>query len=113
MRKFIMMLAVSLAALTAMDQSAQAWYHHGGGSHVFVGIGGGYYPEYYAPYPAYYSYPAYPVYAQPPVVQQVSAPAPAQPYCREYHGNAVIGGVTRPTYGTACLQPDGSWQLVN
>ena len=34
-------------------------------------------------------------------------------YCREYTATAVIGGKTQNTYGTACRQPDGAWQLVN
>jgi len=106
-------LAVSLVALCAIASQSYAW--RGG---VAIGFGGGYYPAYYpgyyyAPYPAYYTYPA-PVYAASPMVQQVSAQAPAPgPYCREYNGTAVIEGVTRPTYGTACQQPDGSWKIVN
>jgi surface antigen len=34
-------------------------------------------------------------------------------YCREYQTTSVIGGRAQQTYGTACRQPDGSWQLVN
>lgn len=34
-------------------------------------------------------------------------------YCREYHATATIGGRPQQTYGTACRQPDGSWQIVN
>ena len=34
-------------------------------------------------------------------------------YCREYTATAVIGGKTQNTYGTACRQPDGAWQLVS
>ncbi len=34
-------------------------------------------------------------------------------YCREYQTTAVIGGQPQQVYGTACRQPDGSWQLVN
>jgi len=33
-------------------------------------------------------------------------------YCREYNTTATIGGQTQQVYGTACRQPDGSWQLV-
>ena len=33
-------------------------------------------------------------------------------YCREYNTTAVIGGRTERVYGTACRQPDGSWELV-
>lgn len=31
--------------------------------------------------------------------------------CREYTLDAVIGGRTEQVYGTACRQPDGSWQV--
>lgn len=34
-------------------------------------------------------------------------------YCREYTTTAVIGGRAEQVYGTACRQPDGSWQLVS
>ncbi|MCE2927285.1 MAG: hypothetical protein LW823_06575 [Rickettsiales bacterium] len=34
-------------------------------------------------------------------------------YCREYQARATVGGRTQDTYGTACLEPDGSWEIVN
>lgn len=34
-------------------------------------------------------------------------------YCREYTSQASIGGRQQQTYGTACRQPDGSWQIVD
>lgn len=34
-------------------------------------------------------------------------------YCREYTMDAVIGGQVEKVFGTACLQPDGSWRIVN
>ena len=33
-------------------------------------------------------------------------------YCREFTTQASIGGQMEQTYGTACRQPDGSWQMV-
>jgi surface antigen len=33
--------------------------------------------------------------------------------CREYTIDAVIGGRNETVYGTACRQPDGSWQVRN
>ncbi len=63
----------------------------------------------------YESYP--PVSAPPP---QVSYPAPQPVYgdsgagtClqeREYQTRVMIGGQQVDAYGTACLQPDGSWR---
>lgn len=34
-------------------------------------------------------------------------------YCREYQQTVTIGMRTERAYGTACRQPDGSWQIVN
>lgn len=33
-------------------------------------------------------------------------------YCREFQQTVVIGGKTERAYGTACRQPDGSWQII-
>jgi surface antigen len=32
-------------------------------------------------------------------------------YCREYRQDVMIGGEKQQAYGTACRQPDGSWQI--
>jgi surface antigen len=34
-------------------------------------------------------------------------------YCREYTTTVTIGGKKESAFGTACRQPDGSWQVVN
>jgi len=34
-------------------------------------------------------------------------------YCREYRTSATIAGAVQQAYGTACRQPDGSWQIVS
>ncbi len=34
-------------------------------------------------------------------------------YCREYSSTASVGGQRQQVYGTACRQPDGSWQIVS
>lgn len=83
----------------------------------------------YRPYPVYPAYPAYPPYAVPapvyvpaPVVAQApavqAAPMrdfqdPSGRYCREYQRIAVINGQQQQIYGTACMMPDGSWQIVS
>lgn len=36
--------------------------------------------------------------------------APGQ-YCREYQQTVTVGGQKQQSYGTACRQPDGSWQV--
>ncbi len=33
--------------------------------------------------------------------------------CREFQQEVIIGGRREQAYGTACMQPDGSWQVVN
>ena len=32
-------------------------------------------------------------------------------YCREYQQTIVVGGKSEQAYGTACRQPDGSWEI--
>jgi surface antigen len=34
-------------------------------------------------------------------------------YCREYQQTVVVGGQQESAYGTACQQPDGSWEIVS
>lgn len=34
-------------------------------------------------------------------------------YCREYQQTVSVGGRQQSAYGTACQQPDGSWEIVN
>jgi surface antigen len=34
-------------------------------------------------------------------------------YCREYQQTIIVGGQKQSGYGTACRQPDGSWEVVN
>lgn len=34
-------------------------------------------------------------------------------YCREYQQTVTVGGKQSQGYGTACRQPDGSWEIVN
>ncbi len=34
-------------------------------------------------------------------------------YCREYQHSVVINDKVQQAYGTACRQPDGSWQVID
>jgi hypothetical protein len=34
-------------------------------------------------------------------------------YCREFQQMVTIGGRSEQAYGTACMQPDGAWQIVD
>lgn len=97
---------------------------------IVVWSGPAYRPSYYRPVyypPAVYAPPV--VYAPPPPVAyppQATYAAPtvnAVPtrdfrdndgrYCREYQRTATIDGREQQIYGTACLMPDGSWQIVS
>lgn len=71
---------------------------------------------YYAPQPPTYA-PAYggaTAYSPPPA-PPIAAPGPAYSanYCRDFTQKIIIDGLERNAYGKACLQPDGSWRIVN
>ncbi len=57
------------------------------------------------------------VYRQTTVVQHIQptryVEAEDTPYCREYTNRVTVGGRVQESYGTACLQPDGSWQIAD
>lgn len=143
MKGFVIAAALALAAAILAPNDARAGvsfqFGYGGGyyGHGHHGYG---YPNYgyrrygYRPYRyrrygyqsflyRNYGYPTYeyaePVYAPPSAaaapVQQAPAPAPREPqaYCREYTKEIIIDGETQTAYGTACMQADGSWRLVN
>jgi hypothetical protein len=73
-------------------------------------------PYYYAPPPPVYYYPPPPVVYAPPPAPVYAPPAPVsaapQQHCREYQSESSVGGVPSTIYGTACLQPDGTWRIV-
>ncbi len=107
--------------------------HHRGGysnrhssrSVLSLNFGSGYYsrpyygrpyygPTYYAPsyYPATYYPPAPVVYNAAPVTYTSElAPTDDGRYCREYTAQVMVGGRMQESYGQACLQPDGAWEL--
>ncbi|MDR3424825.1 MAG: glycine zipper 2TM domain-containing protein [Alphaproteobacteria bacterium] len=59
------------------------------------------------------AYNAYaPNYVAPPAPPPIYADPQAGTYCREYSQEIDVGGQTQEAYGTACLQPDGSWRIV-
>ena len=89
-------------------------FHHGGFHHEFfhhhaVIAGGVAWPfayPYYNPY--YYDYPGTWTY----VVPSPLYAAPLAGDCRTFQGDALIAGTSQPFYGSACLQPDGQWHIV-
>jgi len=80
-------------------------------------------PAYHQQPPVVYQAPAYqtqaayqPVQANPYAGYQgavYSSGGGSQAYCRQYRANIRIDGQRQPTSGTACLQPDGTWKVVN
>lgn len=54
--------------------------------------------------------PARPVYIEEGFVGP-SPPPPSGRYCREFTQTIRIDGEVHESYGTACLRPDGSWQI--
>ncbi len=47
------------------------------------------------------------------VVLAGTAEAQDAPYCREYQQKVTVGGKVKESWGTACMQPDGSWQKMD
>lgn len=114
-------------ALVAVGDPAYAGgghRHHDGG---FVSFGFsvpayGYYDPY--PYEPAYAYPPaygpYDYYGDEPMYYDDDSYRYSSPYrsdggsyCREFQTTVVIDGRPERAFGTACLQPDGSWAVVN
>lgn len=103
-------IIISVLAITSIASTVPAQARGFVALGVGVPVGG---PAYYYPPPPVYYYPPPPAYYPAPVAAApASAVAPQQQPCREYQSTAVIDGRAQPTYGTACLQPDGSWRIV-
>lgn len=109
----VAMLGAACLALVAAPAEARV--------SVGVGIGvplvGPAYPAPVYPYPpppAYY-YPPPPAYYYPPPAVAAPAPAPSATTgnCREYSSTEIIAGQRQQVYGTACLQPDGTWRIMD
>jgi hypothetical protein len=85
------------------------------------------YVQHHRPRPIVHVYPVRPIVYEPgyivptmpvsaPIVVNPSSPTYYNSYgqmCREYQSSAWVGGMQRQTYGTACLQPDGSWRIAD
>ena len=75
-------------------------------------------PPYYGPPPAAVYGPPASAYVSPGPT--VSATPVSPPYraanglmCRKYQSTVSVNGKSQNRYGTACLQPDGSWRIAN
>ena len=82
---------------------------------TFVSFGVGL--PFFGPPPVVYAPPPV-VYAPPPVIYAPApapaayAPAPASQTCRQFQSTIQVDGKPQQSYGTACLQPDGTWRIV-
>ncbi|MBM3546822.1 MAG: hypothetical protein FJX54_07705 [Alphaproteobacteria bacterium] len=123
MRRILILASLAVATLFATAATAPAEARSRVGVSLHFGFPGPYYygpayypyyaPYYYAPRPVYYA-PAPAAYGAPPAGQVIrEGRDSAGNYCREYQSSTTIDGRPVPTYGTACLRPDGSWQIVN
>lgn len=142
MKKFLAAVLFFAIAFTSLASQAEPWRNRGHGHHRHHGhdgvslsfgfysnsYGRPYYPAYYYPpyYPTYYAAPATTViyneparvvYASPgttviaPSTATISANQTSDTYidsygrtCREYQSGNI--------YGTACLQHDGTWRVI-
>ena len=59
---------------------------------------------------SYYDYT--PNYVAPPAPPPTYEDPQIGTYCREFSQEIRIDGQLHESYGTACLQPDGSWRIV-
>jgi hypothetical protein len=91
----------SLAARRRRIAAATVFFHHGFfrpffffGAPVFAPVPLAFYPP--TPYPSY-----------------LYAPMEGYPGCYEYQTTAVVNDQLAPAWGMACLQPDGTWRVVN
>ena len=107
------------------------WHHHRGYSgfrfRIFLGSRTGYdYSQFYSPtpHPVLYLLETAPSGATVPwrdpdrgqsgtITPMRTYQTASGQYCREYQQTAIIGGEAHRAYGTACRQPDGSWQTAN
>lgn len=70
----------------------------------------GYVPTTYSGPISYYSYA--PNYVAPPAPPTTYVDPHDERYCRPYSQEIRIDGRVEESYGTACLQPDGTWRVV-
>ena len=115
------LVIMATAILLPPDAYAGGRHHRHGHGHYYgdsfhIGLG------FVFPLFAY----GHPYYARPPVYAvpaHIPPPAPVQrsytvtrevpAYCREYTKKILIEGKEEVTFGTACLQEDGKWRIMN
>ncbi|MDE1900500.1 MAG: hypothetical protein KGI37_02505 [Alphaproteobacteria bacterium] len=56
--------------------------------------------------------PYAPNYVAPPAPPPIYTDQSTGAYCREFSQQIIIDGRPQESYGTACLQPDGTWRIM-
>jgi hypothetical protein len=51
-------------------------------------------------------------YVAPPAPSPTYIDQQARTYCRTYSREVSVSGHSQENYGTACLQPDGTWRII-
>jgi hypothetical protein len=124
MQRFMISAAALAFSFVLLASPAQAdrGGHHGGGHHG-GGFHGGFHRNFFhhgffRPFFFFFGAPVFaPVplafYPPTPYPSYLYAPMEDYPGCYEYQTTAVINGQPAPAWGMACLQPDGTWRVVN
>jgi hypothetical protein len=122
MRPTFLIYGAALIALNApfaapvyADSSGQATGTHAGDGGYYVAMGYGDYGSFFSDAP-FYAQAYRPNYVAPP------APPPPPPatyvdgrlatYCRDISLRVRVGNDIQESFGTACLQPDGNWRVI-
>ena len=95
-------------------------YNYGSSFSIGLGFVFPFYPYNYPyNYPYYVPVPVYTVPAQLPTAtvtpdqRTYTASREEAAYCREYTKKIIVEGREEMAYGTACLQHNGSWRVMN
>jgi hypothetical protein len=120
MKRFALSAAALAFTLVVAAGSAQAdrGMHGGGGfhdrgfRHHFFFHHGFFRPFFFFGVPVFAPVPIA-LYPQSPYPSYLYAPMESYPGCYEYQTTIVINGQLAPAWGMACLQPDGTWRMVN
>lgn len=88
-------------------------YHHSGYEYAPYYNYSGYSYDTYTTYPNNYAVTQInTTYANPNVTPAYYQTPPTNAgYCREFTQTVSIGGKIKESYGTACMQPDGTWEM--
>lgn len=115
----VLAVAATIATILAALPAKADWRYRDDdwGRHYRYNRHHHYGPSFGPPIVVYRALPPRTVYVMPPPPMQAMPMSPTYTdswgrYCREYQSTVIVGGMAQGSYGTACMQPDGSWQVV-